>query len=257
MVHLKWVIRDNADPSRAAGLVATLKDGQLMPVIVWQDDDWFHLVDGHRRFDATVSLGFETIEARVLDKLPGEGEALQKALICNTQREALSPLALAQAIADLIEATGWTAAEAANRIGMSAPTVSRLLSLLLLPEPIKEQIRAGKLSASTAAELVKVSDPAKQAALAEKAVDGQLTRDAASGHSKSDRSVGTAIADTPPARIKMPLGGGRSVTVSGAGLSLENLIACLEELLNKARKARTRAWELGTLVRALKDQAKG
>ncbi|HEY4311052.1 MAG TPA: ParB N-terminal domain-containing protein [Pirellulales bacterium] len=107
-------IRDNADPSRAAGLVATLKDGQLMPVIVWQDDDWFHLVDGHRRFDATVSLGLETIEARVLDKPPGNGEALQKALICNTQREALSPLALARAIADLIEATGWTAAEAAT-----------------------------------------------------------------------------------------------------------------------------------------------
>jgi hypothetical protein len=52
------------------------------------------------------------------------------------------------------------------------------------------------------------------------------------------------------------LGGGRSVSVSGEGLTLEKLIAWVEEFLSRARKARTQGWELAKFIRTLKDECK-
>ena len=49
----------------------------------------------------------------------------------------------------------------------------------------------------------------------------------------------------------------RSITICGPALTLDSLIGWLEELLSKARKARPQGLELGTFIRALKDQARG
>ena len=253
-------IRSQTGTDKRAELAATLRDnGQLVPVIVWPDSDGFYLLDGHCRVDALAELGCSTVEAQVLDQPPSRAEALVQALICNTQREELSSLELAQAIYELREETGWTATQSAARLGMSDTTVSRLLSLLALPEPIQEFIRSGRLAASTAAELVKVADPAKQAELAQAAVNGELSRDAASAQVKrAKRNVenGSKPRTRKQKRAVMPLGDGRSVTVSGKGLSLERLIAWLEELLAKARKARTQGWELAALAKSLRTQSK-
>jgi hypothetical protein len=45
--------------------------------------------------------------------------------------------------------------------------------------------------------------------------------------------------------------------VCAAGLTLERLIECLEELLARARKVRPKGIELDTFLRLLRDEAKG
>ncbi len=60
-----------------------------------------------------------------------------------------------------------------------------------------------------------------------------------------------------PARVRIELSAGRSVTFAGTGLDdLDTLVQWLEELLGKARKLRPKGLALGTFVRLLKDEAK-
>jgi ParB family transcriptional regulator, chromosome partitioning protein len=250
-------IRDRRDPSKMAGLKATIKDsGQLVPVIVWHDGEWFYLVDGHGRYLAALELGHENIDGRVLDKQPIASDALKQALICNIQRESLAPLDMGQAIVDLLASTGWTASEAAKHLGLSNATISRLVTLISLPDAIKERVRAGELAVSTACELAKVADPTQQAEMAREAASGRLTRDTVAGRAKKTKVQREAQTAPAGSRMVAILGGGRSISVTGEGLTLEKLIAWIEELLAKARRARTQGWELATLVRTLKDEAK-
>jgi integrase len=93
--------------------------------------------------------------------------------------------------------------------------------------------------------------------IAGQAVGGRITRDALSGSLKARRNGNGAQSDaTSPARVTALLGAGRSITLSGPGLTLETLITWIEELLAKARKVRPQGLELQTFIKMLKDQAK-
>ncbi len=58
---------------------------------------------------------------------------------------------------------------------MHPSRVSRALSLLKLPEPLQERVAAGEISARSAYEISRVSNPKTQAELARKAGEGSLT----------------------------------------------------------------------------------
>ena len=90
--------------------------------------------------------------------------------------------------------------------------------------------------------------------MARRVIDGNLTRDAMSGlsrkktaHSKSKRVTRRAVAH---------LDESRSVTVVGESMSLDHLISSLEEVLIKARRARTQGLALQTFTKMLRDQVK-
>ena len=58
-----------------------------------------------------------------------------------------------------------------------------------------------------------------------------------------------------PSRVTAKLAGGRAVTVAAESVDLDAFIETLEEVLGKARKARTQGIELGTFAKMLRDQA--
>jgi len=156
-----------------------------------------------------------------------------------------------------MEEMGCSAGEAASSLGFSAATVSRLLALVRLPESIQAQVRSGAIPASAAYELGKIDDAAQQAALAEQIVAGQITRDGVSRAAKRSKTPRNETAGKPPARIRVELGGGRTVTLAGEGLeSLDVMLEWLVELTAKVRKLRPKGVELGTFARLLRDEAK-
>jgi ParB family transcriptional regulator, chromosome partitioning protein len=250
-------VRTQIDESLIDGLAASMQSvGQLVPARVRPHEDKFCITDGSRRFRAALKLGWPTLDAIIESQDLKEGEVLTIQLVSNCQRADLPVLDKSRAIERLMQSTGWNASEAASRLGMSNATVTRLLCLLSLPEEIQRQVESGKLAPSTAYELTRVDDPQKQAELFRAAAQGKLTRDAASGQAKSAKKQTASQRPRTSTRVVAMLGADRSVSLAGITPSLDSVIACLEEFLSRARKARTQGLELGTFTKMLRDTAK-
>ena len=249
-------VRKTFDEEGLVGLATSLTAvGQLQPCRVRKLGDKYVIVDGERRYRAAKLAGLTTLAVIIEGKDLSEGEVIQRQYISNCQREDLSPLEKATAIASLMNVTGWKAGEAATRLGISNGTATRLLALLTLPEPIRDQVAAGVIPASAAYELSRVGDAGQQQELANKFAAGRLTRDALAGAIKAQTKGTTKVPSVATGRATAQLGEGRTVTVVGHTLNLEGFIEILEEALAKARKVRPQGVELKTFVKMLKDQA--
>ncbi|HVX12079.1 MAG TPA: ParB/RepB/Spo0J family partition protein [Pirellulales bacterium] len=247
-------VREEFDEQLIAGLAANIESAGLeYPVILYKDGERYGIEDGERRCRAFELLGRKAIPAIVKEK-PSEAQLLLRQCAVDFQRVDLSPLEKAAGIERLMRAAGWKASEAAAKLGVSAAKVSRLLSLLSLPQPIREAVKAGRIPASAGYELAKVDDAAMQAEIAERLAQGKLSRDAVAGERKAARRRGNATAKAAKRRTAM-LGGGRAVTVCTTGGTLDDFIAVLEDALSKARRGRTQGFSLTTFLRLLRDQA--
>ena len=242
------------DEQELIGLAITIREAdQQAPVLVQPDGDKYTMVDGHRRYQAILRLKRPTIAAIVVGEL-SEGEALYRQWISNCQRTEISPIDRAKAIQRLMELTGWSPTETAKRLGVTGSAVSRAISLVRLPEPIIAKIEEGRLAPSTAVELVKVGDPARQATLAEAAANGELTRDAVSAEVKREKNGQAKSENTPSPlkRVAVQLADGLSVTVTGEALTREGVAAALDQARAKVRRA-PRGLELKAFVRMLRE----
>jgi ParB family chromosome partitioning protein len=230
-------VRKHFDQESLHGLAVSLREvGQLQPIRVRREGDRLVVVDGERRFRAAKIAGFDSIAAILEERQLSPPEVTQRQLIADCHCKNLKPIDLASAIRDLMEGTGWTASEAAGHLGFSKATVTRLLSLLSLPEAVRDQVATGALAASTAYEISKVADAAKQVEMAREAANGKLTRDAVNGRAKHKRNAKARAAKKPVPKVVAKLSDGRSVAFSGPELSsVAVLIAWLEELLAAAK----------------------
>ena len=229
--------------------------GLQQPIRVRQDADRLVVVDGERRLRAVRLAKQPTIAAIIEEKQLCEAEVLQRQIIANFQRADLSPCERARALQRLIEATGWQVKQAAEKCGLSNGTATKLLSVLSLPEPIRKQVDAGEIPMSGAYELARVVNPAKQAELAEQVAEGHLTRDALSGAVKSEANGTGEKPSTQLKRITAAIGEGETVSVAGPALTLDRVIAVCEELLTKARRARTRGVDLKQFAKLVRKEA--
>jgi ParB family chromosome partitioning protein len=117
-----------------AELAASIKiRGLLQPVVLRRSQSGYQLLAGERRLRAAQIAGLDRIPALVRE---GE-DALELALIENLQREDLTPLEEAEALAVLIERHGYSHRAVAELLGKSRPYVSNTLALNRLPEAIK------------------------------------------------------------------------------------------------------------------------
>lgn len=236
-----------------AELAQSLREvGILFPLRVRPNGAGYVIVDGERRFHAARLAGLSELPVIVEEAELSEPDVTRRQLIANCQREDLKPLEVARGVQSLMTSAGWTASEAARRLGFSESKVSRLLALLSLPQDVQARIESGAISPSAGYALSQVDDAAAQSQLARDAASGRITRDAIVSRSRR-RPVSPSA--KVPARITARLGQGRSVTLAGPGLAdVETLITWLTELVNEARKARD--LELTTFARLLRDRAK-
>lgn len=248
-------VREVFDEQAIAGLAANIQEvGQEYPVLLFKDGERYGIEDGERRCRALKSLGRKTVTAIVKEK-PSEAQLLFRQCSCDFQRVDLSPMEKAVAMERLMRAADWKGNELAARLGVSTTMVSRLLSLLRLPEPIRQALKDGRIPASTGYELAKIEDAATQAEMAARLAEGRITRDGVAGARKAVRRQTNGKPAAGQKWVTATLGDGRAVSVCCPGNTIDDFVAVLEEVLAKARKGRSQGFALDTLIRFLRDQA--
>jgi len=248
-------VRRHFDEASLDGLAASIREvGLQHPLIARRDGNALVVLDGERRHRACSRLGMTEVPVLIVSDAITIADVLLRQLACNLQREDLSPIDRAEAIRSLMKESSMTADEVAKRLGQSPATVSRTLTVLKLPEALRTQVASGQIPADAAYLLARVDDPARQSELAAEVVGGKLSRDALTRKMKRVRRA-EAQAKDGPNRITALLGGGRSITVGGKGLTLDSLMEALEQLLSRARKSKAQGLSLTTFVRTLRDQA--
>lgn len=169
----KYQPRQAFDEEKLDELAASIKaQGLIQPVVVRAvGAGRFELIAGERRWRAARKAGLEEIPALVKE-VPDQA-VVAMALIENIQREDLSPLEEAQALARLIDEFELTHQQVADAVGRSRAAVSNLLRLLDLPEAIKRLLDERRLDMGHARALAAVKSEARAVALAREAADRQ------------------------------------------------------------------------------------
>lgn len=134
------------DDSSLIQLAQSIEEKGLLQPILIRDigNDRYMIVAGERRFRANDLLGRETIAAIVTD-----GEIDEIAIIENVQREDLRPIELAESLGRLIQTLNYTQDDIAKIIGKSRSTVAEIVSLLRLPEHVKEKCRTSDVASKS------------------------------------------------------------------------------------------------------------
>jgi ParB family chromosome partitioning protein len=166
-----------AESFRQEGLIQPITVRQLLPMAGDREDPGYELVSGERRLRAAKLLGWTRIEARVISVI-SEGEVAAKGLIENLQREDLNPIEEAEGFAKLntVDPTYWTHERIAQVTGKSRTYITQSLSVLRLPEAIKEDVRRRTYSRGHALEIARLPGSSLQLSVA-KMIPDRLTRE--------------------------------------------------------------------------------
>jgi ParB family chromosome partitioning protein len=134
--------------------------GILQPILVRRhpnDPNSYEIIAGERRWRAAQMVPVHTVPVVVREF--SDREALEIALIENLQRQDLSPLEEAEGYRRLLEEFAHSQDDLAQSVGKSRSHVANTMRLLGLPEPVKEMLDQGRLSAGHARALIGASDP--------------------------------------------------------------------------------------------------
>jgi len=183
MLALASIQPDPDQPRSGVGdltdLVSSIRQkGVLEPILVRRiAEDGFRIISGERRYRASLEAGLYEIPAIEMDVT--QQEALEIALIENLQRQDLTPFEEAEGYRQLAERYEYTHEQISTAVGKSRSVVTESLSLLHLPEPVRESIRAfGVTSKSILLEVLKLESPTQMLSLLGKISSHGLGRDA-------------------------------------------------------------------------------
>lgn len=240
-----------------AGLAQSIAEsgGIHQPLLARRDGEATVVLDGHRRLLAAKKAGLTTVPVIVVEKPLTDAEVLHRALVLDAQRVGLSPIERAKAIDALMSAAGWSAAQVAVKLGISPASVSKLLSLLVLPEDVQRQVSVGQLAMSTAYELAKLPDAVDRNRLLQEASNGRITRDEVVKRRKAAVEGRAVVKPRRPTRrrerVVIPIGQGCSVSVSAPQLSVENIVIWLSCLIDRITSVGCDGRSLDEVVKAV------
>jgi ParB family chromosome partitioning protein len=145
--------RRDFDPTELADLQASLKaTGLLQPISVRRQGEGYELIAGERRLRASTNLGWTEIPAVVRDF--DDQTMLVLALVENLQRSNLNPIEEARGYKRLLDEFKLTQQQVAEVVGKDRTTVTNLLRVLSLPDPIQKMVENGELTAGHARALL-------------------------------------------------------------------------------------------------------
>ncbi|MEB2845228.1 ParB/RepB/Spo0J family partition protein [Rhizobiales bacterium RZME27] len=165
MVPIEHISRNPRNPRRyfdeseLQDLSSSIRQhGIVQPVVVRTVDGNFEIIAGERRWRAAQLAGL--VEIPVIVRDVDDRTALEIAIVENVQRADLNPLEEALGYELLVAEHGYTQNDLGDIIGKSRSHVANSLRLLKLPNPVRDMLAAGDLSAGHARALVSTSDPA-------------------------------------------------------------------------------------------------
>jgi ParB family transcriptional regulator, chromosome partitioning protein len=216
-------------------LMASITEkGIIEPLVVRQRAGRFQIVAGERRYQAAVQIGLRELPVVIRDA--DETEMLEIALIENLQRKDLTPFEEAEALHGLAQSCGYTHEDLARRLGRSRTSVTESLSLIGMPEEIRNLCRLADISSkSLLLQIVRQDKPEKMTALIEKvASQGGATRQElrqASARPSAGRPKHYVFAFRPPTKafsLKLSFAKSRATR--------DEIIDALEAILKDLRK---------------------
>jgi len=153
--------RKEFDPEELAALADSIaQNGIIQPVVVRRSGDSFELIAGERRWRASRQLGLRAIPAVI--RGADDERILELSLVENIQRQDLNPIEKAKAFKELIETTGFTQEEVAQRLGRKRSSVANMIRLLELPQDIQDVVSRGTISMGHARALLALSGAQEQ-----------------------------------------------------------------------------------------------
>ena len=165
--------RRNFAEAELADLAQSIREhGIVQPVVARPAGEAgrFEIIAGERRWRAAQRAGLTQIPVIIRDV--NDRVALELAIIENVQRADLNPVEEALGYQQLLDEHNYTQADLGQIIGKSRSHVANTLRLLKLPDPVRDLIIDGSLSAGHARTLVTAEDPA---GLARRIIEGGLS----------------------------------------------------------------------------------
>lgn len=185
------------------GLAESVREkGVLEPLLVryLPESGKYMIISGERRYHAARAAGLT--ELPCIQKDVDDAETLELALIENLQRKDLTPFEEADGVQALVERFGMTHELVAKRIAKARSSVTEILSLRSIPDPIKAQcIEKGVLSKSQLLQVARQATEAKMKDLVRRFALGVLNREQARAERNPDKKPrNAAFRFVPPAK---------------------------------------------------------
>ena len=153
--------RRRFDEEAIAELVQSVKEkGILQPLLVRRHPDHpngYEIIAGERRWRAAQTASLHEIPVIIRDLT--DREALEISIIENIQRQDLTPLEEAEGYRRLLDEFKHTQDELARALGKSRSHIANTLRLMALPDPIKNMLHTGQLTAGHARALLTAPNP--------------------------------------------------------------------------------------------------
>lgn len=140
--------------------------GVLQPLLVRSAGGGYQLIAGERRLIASRKAGLQEVPCRVLDLT--DQQVSEVALEENLKRQDLNVLEKATAFQDYLKRFDCTIEDLSRRLSLDRSTVSNMLRLLELPDAVKADLHADKISGGHARSLLSLKDGDQQLALCQK-----------------------------------------------------------------------------------------
>jgi ParB family chromosome partitioning protein len=171
-------------------------NGVIQPIVVRQIGDRFQIIAGERRWRAAQLAGLRRVPIAIREVPPGrEKSLLEMALVENIQREDLNPIEEALAYRRLADDFSLKQEDIADAVGKDRASVANVLRLLKLPEDVRADVAAGRLSMGHARALLSLGDGALRDTARDVIARNLSVRE-------TEALVKTLLEDSPPARKK-------------------------------------------------------
>lgn len=249
--------RRTIDETRLEELIASIRiEGILQPIAVryHEERDLYIILHGERRWRAATAAGLSSIPAMVRE-VPEERRLVQQ-LMENIVRDDLNAVDRAAALRALKQQLGDAAWESvAAAVGIKRSRLFQLLDTEKLPEPIQDDIRAGRLSEKQSRALQGIA-PVFQIALRDELVEERLPLDEAMAINRHLRTIDPPsdeqrakllIAD---ARVELANRNGELFPASPTAHTRNDATAALAALAGVARGDADRVPDLAAFISA-------
>lgn len=224
--------------------------GQLQPVGARPDGT---LLWGERRWRAAQLVGLNELQVIITDKPLSDAEIRVLQLTENMHRADLSGYEKWLACSELMCMNpGWQIKDLAEALRMDPSSLTRILSPNRCVAAWQEALKAGKVGISDCYAASKLPESEQAGLLAMKL--GGASRDQIEQAGRKTRSAKAPAIRV--SRIKCPLPSGAVVQVSGEGISLDDMIQAMVELLKEAKRASEQGLDAKTFERVCRDKAK-
>ncbi|PWS38565.1 chromosome partitioning protein ParB [Falsiroseomonas bella] len=158
--------RGGMDKASLEELAASIREhGILQPILARPKpglDNRYQIIGGERRWRAAQAAQLHEVPVLVRDL--GDREAMAVGLVENLQRQDLNAIEEAEGYRRLLDEFGLTQDALGQAVGKSRSHVANTLRLLTLPDPVRDLVANGALSAGHARAIIGTKDPGRLAA---------------------------------------------------------------------------------------------